>query len=64
MKDKKKKKKVYRTSFWITAYAIFYMVLTVIACIPRLIVMIADQNWVINTITPDFYDIVPLEVFA
>lgn len=64
MADKKKKKKVYSTSFWITAYAVFYMILTVIACIPRLIVMFADPNWVINTISPDFYNVVPLEVFA
>jgi hypothetical protein len=62
--DNKKKKKSFSTSAWITAYTVFYMVLTIIACIPRLIVMVGNPAWVAAHISPNFYDIVPLEVFA
>lgn len=60
------KKKIFplSTSSWITAYAVFYMVLTIVACIPRLIVMVASPAFVSTHISPDFYDLVPLEVFA
>lgn len=64
MNQLKRKKKSFSTSAWITTYAAFYMVLTVIACIPRLVVMFADPVWVTTHISPDFYDVIPLEVFA
>lgn len=59
-----KKKKSFKTSTWLTMYTIFYMILTIVACIPRLIVMVAPPDWVAAYISPEFYDIVPLEVFA
>lgn len=64
MTDKKKSIFPFSTSSWLTVYTIFYMVLTVVACIPRLIVMFADPVWVVSHISPDFYDLVPLDVFA
>ena len=61
---KQKKPLSWSTHFWVVAYTIGYMVLTLLYCLPRLIVQLAGPGfnpyWLSTTATSS----IPLEIFA
>lgn len=67
MKKRNKKDKkpfTWSTHFWVIAYTIGYMILTLLYCLPRLIVQLAGPGfnpyWLATTATSG----IPLEIFA
>ena len=65
MRNTKRKPKVWSTHYWVVLYTIFYMVLTIFYCLPRLLVQLIDYfgveaAWLSATATSG----IPLEIFA
>lgn len=55
---------VWSTHFWVAAYTVGYMILTVLYCLPRMLVQVMgskfDPTWLSTTATSG----IPLEIFA
>lgn len=61
----RKKPRTWSTNFWVVAYTILYMVMTVLYCLPRLLIQLTDYlhveaAWLSATATSG----IPLEIFA